>query len=97
MTKIVEMADNMSNEEKRPEQLMLFMTNFKTSMEKNMTIANNKIDKKIDRICEDMKEMNGKIENNENKSVVVLERMDQRLEPSENGTRAGNANFKGQT
>ena len=73
----------MSSEEQRYNQLLQFMTTFKTSMENNMTVTNEKLDRKMNEITEEVREVKTTISDNEKITEQRMKRMDERLDKLE--------------
>ena len=73
----------MSNEEQRYSQLLNFMTSFKTSMECNMKVTNEKLDRRMSEITEEVREVKMTIGDNEKIADERMKRMDERLDKLE--------------
>ena len=74
----------MSQEEQRYSHLLSFMTEFRSSMEKNISKTNDKLDAKLEEIGVEVKEIHEKIDKNEDKAKEAMLRMDDRLKELEN-------------
>ena len=81
-----------SEEAKRHQQLMDFMTSFRSSMETNMKENNDKLDVKIDNVGKEVKEINGRLTKHENDEKRVLNRMEARLTMLEKEMKKTNLN-----
>ena len=66
-------------ETERHEELMKFMTSFRTSMEKSIKDTNDKLDDKLKIKNTRIDDVNNKIDNNEGDSATILQCMDRRL------------------